>query len=384
MKRICIVVSSPRTVRAFMRGQLSKLSQQYEVWVVANTNEVDDLAFLPAAVRVVPIRIERKISPLRDLLGLARLLQLFRRKHFDLVHSVTPKAGLLAMTAAFAARVPVRIHTFTGQVWATKQGWRRWILRAIDRITASLATHVLVDSHSQRAFLLQERVVRSRRSSVLVNGSISGVDIERFAPDPIRRKAIRDQLGLDDTDILFLFLGRLSREKGVPELIEAFRRISAHWPRAHLALVGHDIEGLVALPSARRIERIHAVEYTLIPESFFNAADVLCISSHREGFGTVVIEAASVGIPTIASRIYGLTDAVVDAKTGTLHEVGSVDDLARCMEKMLQDPLWRRQLGHAARDRARTDFASDLLTDALLTAYAGLLRERAHLSGGVR
>lgn len=372
MKRISIVVSSPLTVRAFLQAQIEALSQQYEVWLVANTQGPDDLEFLPDAVRIFPVRIERQISPIRDLRALLRLTTFFHRNRFDLVHSVTPKAGLLTMTAAFAARVPIRIHTFTGQIWATRSGWSRAMLKLVDRLYAGLATYNFVDSHSQRDFLLREHVVRAEKSKVLGNGSISGVDVERFAPNQFDRSAIRSQLGILDHHVLFLFLGRLTRDKGVPELLEAFRLVSNKWSQAHLALVGSDEEGL-AHTAVQDLERVHVFEFTQKPESFLNAADVLCLPSHREGFGTVVIEAACVGIPAVASRIYGLTDAIADRETGLLHRVGDVNELATCIAAMLEQPHWREELGTKARQRATTKFPTDLLTEALMQEYRQML-----------
>lgn len=373
MKRISIVVSSPMTVRAFLQDQIAALSQQYEVWVVANAHARDDLVFLPGAVHVFSVQIEREIAPIRDLVALLKLVAFFRRKHFDLVHSVTPKAGLLAMTAGFVARTPVRVHTFTGQIWATRSGWSRASLKAVDRFYARLATHIFVDSHSQRDFLLSQRVVRPERSKVLANGSISGVDTQRFAPDPTERSARRLQLGLRNEDVLFLFLGRLNRDKGIPELLDAFRRISRTWPEAHLAIVGSDEDRVLSHPAVQSLERVHVFELTQNPESFLNAADVLCLPSHREGFGTVVIEAACAGIPAIASRIYGLTDAIVDGETGLLHSVGDVSELATCMERMLSKPALRQRLGAVARHRAMEEFPKERLTTELLEAYRQML-----------
>lgn len=375
MRRVAIVVSSPLTVRAFLQDQIEALTREYEVWVVADVASPQDLSFLPATTNIFPIPLVRSIAPIHDGTALLRLFLFFRRYRFDLVHSVTPKAGLLAMTAAFAARVPVRVHTFTGQVWATRSGWQRWSLRGIDQLYARLATFVFVDSRTQRDFLLEERVVRPERSTVLASGSISGVDTDRFAPNPTTRERVRNELGLGEDDVLFLFLGRLRRDKGVLTLAEAFRRISASRPDARLLIVGSDEEGLLANSALTSLEQTHFIGYTNTPERFMAAADVFCLPSRREGFGTSVIEAASVGVPAVASRIYGLTDAILDGETGLLHEPDNVIDLARCMQRMLENPGLRRQLAAAARDRAGREFPQERLTDALLDAYRRLLQD---------
>ncbi len=373
MKRICIVTSSPLTIRAFLQDQIAALSLEYDVWVVANFLNVTELGALPASVHVFPVRLERDIAPLRDIRALARLVTFFRAYRFDSVHSVTPKAGLLAMIASYIARTPVRVHTFTGQVWATRTGWARRLLKGVDRLYASIATRVFVDSPSQRDFLLREHVITAKKSTVFASGSISGVDTRRFAPDHLARHSSRESLGLTEDDILFLFLGRLKREKGVPELIRAFRDISDEWSNAYLWLVGTDEEGLLTSPTFNNLVRTRHGEHTDQPEWPIGAADVLCLPSHREGFGTVVIEAACAGVPAIGSRIYGLTDAILDGETGLLFRTGDVADLKRCMTLLLSDSDLRLRLGTRARERALDEFPKERLTQEIVLAYEHML-----------
>ena len=190
MKRIGIIVSSPMTVRAALLDQIGALSRKYQVCLVLNLEKGERLADLSAAVEVVNAPIVRNTSVAQDLRALLFLIAFFRRRKFDAVHSVTPKAGLLTAMAGAIARIPVRIHMFTGQVWATRSGLPRRVLRAIDALLASLATHILVDSPSQRDFLVREGVVSEKKSRVLASGSICGVDPSRFRPDRELRKKI--------------------------------------------------------------------------------------------------------------------------------------------------------------------------------------------------
>lgn len=375
MKRIVMVVSSPDTVRSFLRAQIEALSRRYEVWVVANVASASELAFLPEAVRVFPVQLERRPAPFRDLAAVWALYRLFREGRPALVHSLTPKAGLLAMTAAFAARTPVRLHTFTGQVWVTRPRWSRRLLKTADRVIAALATDLLLDSPSQRDFLMREGVLRTDHSSVLAEGSIAGVDTERFAPDATVRRSTRGHLGIPDDGVLFLFVGRLTSDKGVLQLAQAFRQVCASFSDTYLVLVGPDEEGLLDQPMLRRSDKMIAVGATYEPERYMKAADVLCLPSKRESFGVVIIEAASTGVPAVASRIYGITDAVIDGQTGLLFEPGNVEALAKCMIEMTARPAWRRALGDAARRRAVTRYPQARLTAALLEAYARMLQD---------
>jgi hypothetical protein len=179
MKRIVMVAAHPGTVQSFLVYQLKALSQTYQVSVVANAGEAG-MPFLPDGVRSISVRLERRPAPLRDAVALFTLYRLFRRERFDAVHSMTPKAGLLAMLAAFASRTPTRLHTFVGEVWATRQGWSRWLLKGCDRLIATLATDVMVLSPSERDFLRDEGVLGASRGLVLEEGSGFGVDTERF------------------------------------------------------------------------------------------------------------------------------------------------------------------------------------------------------------
>lgn len=373
--RIALITASEMTLKAFMLGHVAAWAQKFQVTVFANCGDEALFRRHGIAVPLVQVRIERQINPLRDLSALRALFHHFRRGRFDAVFSVTPKAGLLSMLAARAAGVPVRIHIFTGQVWATRQGAARFFLKALDRLTASLATHVLADSESQRQFLIAERILKPETSTVLASGSISGVDIERFCPDATARKNIRQALGLGEEKLVLLFLGRLNRDKGVLDLAAAFAELAPGLPDLHLLFVGPD-EGemqaslLTACPNVA--ERVHFVAYTDKPEAYMATADIFCLPSYREGFGSVVIEAAAVGLPAVASRIYGLTDAVVDGETGFLHRPGDVSDLARVLRLIVDDRQLRSHLGERARARAKRDFSRAQVTQA----FTNYLRDR--------
>ena len=325
--------------------------------------------------RVHSVPIERKVSPLRDLRALLQLVRLFVAHRYRVVHSITPKAGLVAMLAAWLARVPVRIHTFTGQVWVTRRGPARALLRALDRLIARLATHVLVDSPSQRDFLIGAGVVSASKASVLANGSICGVDGARFHPDATARTRIRRESRVPDDAVVFLYLGRLSRDKGVLDLARAFAAVAARHASVRLAFVGPDEEGLrprieeLAGPFA---DRVSVLGFTTTPGENMAAADVFCLPSYREGFGQVAVEAAAVGLPVIASRIYGVVDAVADGETGLLHAPGDLEALRSHMETFVLQPELRRRLGTAGRSRALRDFSAERVTRALLEYYAGV------------
>ena len=375
MREFCFVVSSPMTAEAFLRGHLAELGKANRIFLIVNAPDREFTGRLGIRAEVMAVPIERKVSPVRDVASLARLIRVFRTRHFHVVHSVTPKAGLLAMLAARIARVPIRIHTFTGQVWATRRGPARAFLRAMDRLIASCATHVLVDSRSQRDFLIANRVVTASKSSVLGDGSICGVDAGRFKPDEAARQRVRHEAAIPDDAVVFLFLGRLSRDKGVLDLARAFAALASANASAYLALVGPDEEELrreIGEIVSTCADRVRHVDYTARPQDFMAAADVFCLPSYREGFGQVALEAAACGLPVIASRIYGVVDAVSEGESGLLHPPGDVPALRAQMETLLRDAALRARLGGAGRERALRDFSAARITQALLDYYGAL------------
>ncbi len=358
------------TIEAFLSDQLLHIGEEYELTIV--TNSPDDLFLkrIGATAEFVPVAISRQIDPIRDIRALISLIRLFRNEQFDLVHSITPKAGLLSMCSAFIARVPFRVHTFTGQVWATKRGLYRFILKSMDRLLARCATNILVDSPSQRDFLLENRVVSNEKASVLGSGSISGVDLTKFFPDLEQKQAVRAELDIPSEAIVFLYVGRMNRDKGIPELLAAFERAASKIPESVLVMVGPDEEGFDDEFSGSPVsDRIKQVGYTTTPGRYMAGADVFILPSHREGFGSTVIEAAATGVPAIASRIYGLTDAVQDGETGILFEAGDIEALSAAMVNLAQNESERLVMGAKAKERAVQKFSMEAVTANTLNFY---------------
>ncbi len=376
-KKIAVVVAAPMTINFFLKDQVIALSKIYDVTIICNAENSLEIGTVAQHVRFIPIDIRREIAPWSDLRALWSLFKVFRQNNYEIVHSVTPKAGLLAMLAALFARTPIRVHMFTGQVWATRYGVSRLILKTLDKVIAWSATILLVDSASQRDYLIKQGIVSKERSMVLAKGSISGVDLQRFHLDQGVREKIRLQMGLGTDAVAVLFLGRLKKDKGIIDLAQAFSFLGKKFEKAHLVIVGPDEDNLQA--EMEKIlsdygSHLHFVPQTNEPENFMMACDIFCLPSYREGFGSVVIEAAACRVPAVGSRIYGVTDAIVENETGLLFNPGDITDLTNTLEILLNNSEKRLKLGKNALTRVHLDFSREYVTRELLKLYESKLR----------
>ena len=273
--KLCFVTAVPMTVNAFLRAHIERLVADFEVFVISDF--AAGTIVVPPSVTCLSVPMARDISLGKDIRGLQALVALFCQHRFDIVLSVTPKAGLLTMIGGFLAQVPCRIHWFTGQVWVTRQGLGRLILKLADRLIATLATSLLADSPSQRDFLVEQSVVRANKISVIADGSICGVDRLRFCPNAEARKSVRASFGIPEAATLVLYLGRLNVDKGLHEMAGAMRVLGERFPAAHWLFVGPDERNMadeLRIAAGRFSDRLHFQGFTTQPETFMAAADL--------------------------------------------------------------------------------------------------------------
>jgi glycosyltransferase involved in cell wall biosynthesis len=371
-KTIIFVVTTPFAVNAFLRNHLLALAKQYEVILCVNLGAYPLLTELRGALTVIDIGIQRKVSILQDLKVLLKLIKIIRNKRPDAVHSLTPKAGLLAMLAGWISSVSLRSHTFTGQIWVTQKGWKRFVLKQMDRLIVWFSTNTLVDSGSQRQLLVREKIGSASSIEMLGNGSIAGVDINRFCPNTTLKSKNRKTFGVAADVCVYIFVGRINRDKGIYDLMKAFQEVATTVPKVELWVVGPDEENV--LPTLKVMSEtcdapIRFFKETPEPEILMASADIMLLPSFREGFGVVIIESAACEIPTIAYRIEGVVDAVQEGHTGILVDAGDVESFASAMKALAADASLRRCLGKQARDRARRIFDSDAVTDKWVDFY---------------
>jgi len=375
-KKICFIVASPFTARSFLKNHINALANGYDIYLVANLKGVkgfDPNIFHLKEIKNLPI--QRGIDFFLDLKSLKQLINYFKENRFDAVHTVTPKAGLLGIIAAKRAGISNRIHIFTGQVWHTKTGWFKKLLMFLDKKIVDNATHILVDGQSQRQFLIENNVIKISNSKVLGRGSISGVDANRFVPDEAIKWEVRNELGINKNDIVFMFLGRLNRDKGIPELGRAFETLSNVIPNCKLLLVGADEENMYPILQGLITDKDKLIYYgvTPKPERFLQACDVFCLPSHREGFGTSVIEASLLEKPIVCSDTYGLKETIIENETGLRHKVNDENSLIHAMLTLANDKELRVQYGKNGRKYVLDNFTAQAITDEWIKFYNALL-----------
>jgi glycosyltransferase involved in cell wall biosynthesis len=374
-KKICFIVATPITANAFLLKHFEYLSEEFDVYLVANFEDNPTINFSSPFVKEKKnINIHRNISLLKDFKALLKLKKYLATNKFDAVHTITPKAGLLGILAAKMAGIKVRIHIFTGQIWHTKKGLFKYLLKKIDKFIVFCTTDILVDGQSQRKFLIQNKIINDKNSRVLGKGSISGVDVNKFVPNQSIKEKYRAELNFKD-EIVFLFLGRLNIDKGVLDLAEAFSILNKEFPQTRLIFVGPDEEEIQQKITNSDYTNSSIIFYgaTTKPQDVMQMADVFCLPSYREGFGTSVIEASLIELPIICSDTYGLTETIVDNVTGLRHEVKNIDSIYQQMKKMI-NPDVRKELGKNGRQYVLDNFSAEMISKQWLDFYKNRLK----------
>lgn len=375
-KKILRACTVPQSI-GFVVGMIPDLTKEYEVGVLSSPGE--EWAMLDKygdAVKRLEVPMERHISPLRDLRSLWRLVRVFRRERPDMVHSMTPKAGLLCMLAAWITRVPVRVHMFTGLVFPTATGLKRRILMVTDRLTCACATHVLPEGEGVKRDLLDNGITR-KPIKVLGYGNCRGIDLDRF--DPTLPEIQAEAAKLRKSKVFtFIAIGRLVGDKGINELVAAFSRLNRELPATRLILVGPQEKELDPLSPATLSEiesnpAIEAVGNQADVRPWLIAADCHVLASYREGFPNVVIEAGAMGLPQIVTDINGANEIIVEGKNGTIVPPRDSDALYQAMKRMINDPDWRPQLDANARQMIASRYEQGSVRRCLYDFYKEIL-----------
>ena len=305
----------------FWRDQIKICKNLFDVHLISNNQYINPLKYLRVILKMT--KIKRKPNLFNDIRLFFVFFFYFKKKRFLITHSITPKVGFITSLASYLNRIPIRIHTFTGQVWITKKGFLRWTLILFDKIIFFLSTHIIIDSISQKRFLIKNKIIKKKKNKIYVfgNGSIRGVNIKKFYFFN-KKNILRKKYNINQDYKIILYVGRINIDKGLFDLVKSFNYIKRDFPKTSLIFVGPE-DGL----SIQKIKNLvkddfkkdfYYFHFTKNPEEFMNLADVLCLPSYREGFGQVVIEAAACKLPAVVSNIYGLKDSVKNNFSGTI------------------------------------------------------------------
>lgn len=365
-KKLIRVAAVPMSLDLLLKGQLRFLNEHFDVLAVASPGEEHARIREREGVRTIELPIERTIALGRDLASLVRLYCLFRRERPWAVHSLTPKAGLLSMAAALLARVPVRIHTFTGLIFPWRKGPMRCLLKQMDRLTCLCATHVIPEGEGVKRLLSGERVTR-KPLAVLAHGNINGVDLEYFRPSG-RRAEIRRELGIPHDAVLFVFIGRVTAEKGVRELLAAFETLRAETSATPVALAlvgGHEDDAA----AGTNTPGVFLPGFMQDVRPWLEAADVFVLPSWREGFPNALLQAGAMGLPSVATDICGCNEILKHGENGLLVPPRDEQALLAAMKTLRDSPEQRRRMGEKASSLVAARFDRSLVWDALLDFY---------------
>ena len=365
-KSICFFCTAPITFQCFLKEHAIGLLNTYNVTLISNFDDYD-IRNIPSSIKVLSVPFKRKISLINDFYALIRLYFLINQNKFDLTLSISPKAGLLVSIASFLSFTPLRIHWFTGQVWANKTGLYKKFLMSLDWLIANLSTNLLVDSLTQREFLYKKKIIKKINSDVLAYGSVNGVDTKRFIASKKIRSQVRSKLSISENTKLIVFAGRLNKDKGIFDLIEAFTIIKRKGFPVKLLLIGPDEEKIIKKISNTE-NFLHSEIIYIGPkyniEFWLNGCDIFCLPSYREGFGNILIEASALKLPIVASKIYGIEDAVLDKVTGLLFNPGNVNELVKAIILLHNDDQLCKKFGESGFERVNKKFTNTILKKA--------------------
>lgn len=339
-----------------LKGQLSYLQNHFEVVAVSGADSHLEEVARREKVRTVNVSMSRRINLFRDLISLWKLYQLFRKEKPAIVHSITPKAGLLSMTAAWLAGVPVRMHTFTGLIFPSKTGLFQRLLITMDRCTCAMATHIVPEGEGVKRDLIRYRVT-SKPLKVIGHGNVNGIDTTWFSRSALNAteiQQIRTVWNLQPNDLVFVFIGRLVRDKGINELVLAFGRINERFPQTKLLLVGNEEPELDPLTietieTIRNHPNIISTGFQSDVRPFLAVSDVLVFPSYREGFPNVPMQAGAMELPCIVTDINGCNEIIANEKNGLIIPPKNEQALADAMIELLENDEKRNLLAQNAR-----------------------------------
>lgn len=386
MKKLIRITTVPLSLKVLLKGQLRFMaSNGFDVKGVSSEGEELKEVHENEGIAVEAITMSRKITPFQDLKSLWEMWNFLRKEKPQIVHTHTPKAGIIGMLAARLAGVPHRLHTVAGLPLMEATGIKRKILNFVEKLTYSSATRVYPNSKGLYDFILQNNFTQSNKLKIIANGSSNGIDTTFFSPcqvTEIERVTLREKLNIQPDDFVFVFVGRIVSDKGINELIKAFSELQTveNKPTGiKLLLVGgleNDLDPLnpETLAEINQNKDIISVGFQQDVRSFFAIADALVFPSYREGFPNVVMQAGAMGLPSIVSDINGCNEIIIEGENGLIIPSKNVEKLKEKMLTLAKDKNLYTKLKGNSRRMIENRYEQSVVWNALLEEYEGLLQ----------
>lgn len=379
-KKLIRITTVPISLKLLLKDQLKYMNQYFDVIAVASPGKELQEVEKSQGVKVKVIEMSRQITPLKDIISLYEMIVFMRREKPEIVHTHTPKAGLIGMLGAWITRVPHRLHTVAGLPVMESSGMKRKILMFVEWLTYKCATHVYPNSIGLREFILTNNLTNADKLKVLGNGSSNGIDTTYFSKtEEVMEEGskIKDDYKLSDEDFIFIFIGRIVKDKGINELLSAFDTLSKVEQKIKLLLVGTFEDHLDPISEASRTvlksnENIIEVGFQNDVRPFLAISDCLVFPSYREGFPNVVMQAGSMGLPSIVSDINGCNEIVEEGVNGLIIPVKDREALYDSMRKIYQDRELRDTLAKNARKQIVERYDQQFVWQALKDEYMAL------------
>lgn len=380
-KGLIRITTIPLSLEKLLEGQLAFMKTHFEVVAISAEPERLEGYAKKEGVRFFPLELTRKITPIKDIVAVFKLYRFLKKEKPSIVHTHTPKAGIVGMMAARLAGVPNRLHTVAGLPLMEATGLKRHILNFVEKATYGFATKVYPNSKGLYDFIVSEKFTSPNKLSIIGQGSSNGIDTSYFNPSQYSeadRTALRQKLGIPSNHFLFIFVGRLVKDKGINELAEAFSKLTQNKENISLLLVGPFEEGLdplskTTLNHINKHPNIHAVGYQSDVRPYFAIADALVFPSYREGFPNVVMQAGAMALPAIVTDINGCNEIIENGVNGLIIPPKDAAELEKAMKLMATQALLYGNLKAVAREKISSRFDRQEVWKGLLAEYLGLI-----------
>ena len=383
-KGLIRITTIPLSLEKLLDGQMAFMKDYFEVVAISAEPEKLENYATKEGVRFFPLELTRKITPIKDIVAVFKLYRFLKKEKPAIVHTHTPKAGIVGMMASWLAGVPNRLHTVAGLPLMEVTGFKRKVLDVVEKLTYRFATKVYPNSKGLYDFIIAEKFTSPNKISIIGQGSSNGIDTDYFSPNQVsdsQKNALRKTLGIGSKDFMFTFIGRLVGDKGINELVTAFNSSEFKIQNSKLLLVGPvetDLDPLKSetLLAIENNPDIISVGYQNDVRPYLAAADALVFPSYREGFPNVVMQAGAMGLPSIATDINGCNEIIIPDINGLLIPPKNSEALEDAMRLLTNDVELYNRLKYNARIQITSRYERQQVWDALLAEYQRLLEEK--------